>query len=210
MPASYAQQTFGIEPDSILVSYPPSNEYSYYDISFPNLTNDTLTMQWRLAEDSMVAGWEYFLCDLGECYSEMPQNEIMEPATGEDIPYLEITIHPNDLIGEGKIVFYVNDIAHPQVKQRVEFIFIVGSSSVEIDHKKSFQLHPNPASEHLTVTAGSEQIQYIKIYNLSGQKLMDMQYPGSEIDVSFLPAGQYIITAIINKTVYTSKLNIIH
>jgi hypothetical protein len=210
MPMLNAQQTFGIEPDSTLVIYPPANEYSYHLISFPNLTNDTLTMQWRLAQDSMVEGWDYFLCDLGECYSEMPQNETMEPATGDEIPYLEITMNPNNIFGEGKLVFYVNDVKQTQVKQRVEFFFIVGSSSTELLPSETLSVFPNPCSDLLTINAESGQIEKLIVFNLSGEKYIDVSYPEKQIDVSAWPVGQYIIKTVIGDKSYSKKISIIH
>lgn len=203
-------QTFGIVPDSILVVYPPTNEYSYHSITLPNLTEDTLTMQWRLAEDSMQDGWEYFLCDLGECYSEMPQNEIMEPATGEEVPYLEITIHPNDILGEGKLIFYVNDINQPEIKQKLEFIFIVGSSSVNDNAVSDLQIYPNPAASFLNIEYNQGDLERLNVYNLNGTKYFEYQSPENQIDISYWLEGTYILQITTPYKIFTEKISISH
>lgn len=209
MPKTQAQ-TFGIEPDSILYVYPPSDEYSYHSIHLPNLTEDTLVMQWRLAEDLMPEGWDYFLCDLGECYSEMPLNETMDPAYGEDIPYLEITLNPNNIIGEGHLSFYVNDKNFPETKQRIEFIFIVGSSATFESKIPALQFFPNPANEILQMKVTSGTIEKLMIYRADGSRFFEQTTPNELIPVSYWPAGGYFIKVLSDNKIYTDKLSIIH
>lgn len=55
-----------------------------------------------------------------------------------------------------------------------------------------FTLKPNPAIEHITISS-TEPIESVKIYNLNGQMVLRTQE--TEIDVSSLPAGLYVVHA---------------
>jgi hypothetical protein len=57
-------------------------------------------------------------------------------------------------------------------------------------------LHPNPATDELTITSPANKYQSISISNMLGKRIMTlkMSKPTTTIDVSALPAGMYIVT----------------
>ena len=205
--SSLKAQTFSVEPDSILYIQPPMNEYSIHAIYLPNLTEDSLTMHWRIAEENMPVEWDYFLCDLGECYSAIPINSTMSTAFGEDIPYMEITMNPNELEAMGNLVFYVNDIAFPDYKRRIEFVFNTLSSSTEDLEENELQVFPNPFHNQLNMTTGQEQeIISIQIFNLNGLRIYEIQNPEFPLELGFLHPGTYILLARDDSQIYRKTI----
>lgn len=57
-------------------------------------------------------------------------------------------------------------------------------------------LHPNPATDELTITSPANKYQNISISNMLGKRIMTlkMSKPTTTIDVSALPEGMYIVT----------------
>ena len=56
----------------------------------------------------------------------------------------------------------------------------------------SFSIYPNPTIERLTISI-TEELCNVAIYNLSGQKVLQTEQ--TEVDVSGLPDGMYILRA---------------
>lgn len=57
--------------------------------------------------------------------------------------------------------------------------------------KQSLRFYPNPAVSYIQIESVEDA--YFSIYNLSGQKIDDGKITDGKIDVSTLPAGQYIL-----------------
>lgn len=67
-------------------------------------------------------------------------------------------------------------------------------------------IYPNPAQNFICVSNTSSGEMAVKIYSLSGKLILsDSAYVGSEIDISTLPSGLYLVK-LNNKTFKLSKL----
>jgi GH18 family chitinase len=53
------------------------------------------------------------------------------------------------------------------------------------------QLYPNPASDQLTVQMPGSSISRIRVFDMSGQLVLDQVDPGTRLDVAQLPTGVY-------------------
>jgi hypothetical protein len=201
-------QTFGVEPDSVLLVNPTMEEYDEHTILLPNLTSDSLVLHWRLAEDNMLEGWDYFLCDLGECYSAIPLNATMDTAFAEDHPFMQITFNPNTIIGTGNLIFYVNDVAYPDFKQRIEFVFNAGiSSASEIDIRE-LRVFPNPTQGIIQLKPNDWSVQSLEFYDILGKLKYRVQNPVFPLQIStHLYPGEYFMR--INTPEFTSSQKII-
>jgi hypothetical protein len=65
----------------------------------------------------------------------------------------------------------------------------------------NFAVAPNPATEVVTVTSKTEPIAQVEIFNVLGQKIMDLNFTESlseNINVSNLQSGMYVMK--INST----------
>jgi len=66
------------------------------------------------------------------------------------------------------------------------------------------KIYPNPVSESLKLEVNSLDLQEVKIFNFSG-KLIYAGYRNTEIDVSHLPKGFYLLQAIVRNQTYSEK-----
>jgi hypothetical protein len=57
-------------------------------------------------------------------------------------------------------------------------------------------VYPNPARELFYVSGNVKNLQNLSIYNLSGQKVMEVENPaeGKGVNISLLNKGMYFIT----------------
>jgi len=59
-----------------------------------------------------------------------------------------------------------------------------------------FEIAPNPAKENITITATSEPIESIEIFNILGQRVLNLVFdatPSKNINITSLIGGMYLI-----------------
>ena len=70
----------------------------------------------------------------------------------------------------------------------------------------SFDVYPNPAQSTLTINSSDDQQEFI-LFDLYGRKvLMDSFRKSTNINVSLLPGGLYILQVKIGKEIITKKI----
>ena len=76
----------------------------------------------------------------------------------------------------------------------------------DLDAMPDLTVYPNPASTHITIETSSQG--QVSIINLQGQELMSQQItqPKTEIDISSLPSGVYLVKLVGEKGVQVGKL----
>jgi hypothetical protein len=70
-------------------------------------------------------------------------------------------------------------------------------------------IYPNPAHDYMTVeTSFTPSQDLLSISNLNGQQLITRQItqPKTQIDISYLPSGVYLVRLINDKTVEVGKI----
>ena len=67
------------------------------------------------------------------------------------------------------------------------------SISNELDSKPIVKLFPNPTQNSLTIQSYDFNVDKIEIYNSTGAKVLEIQNPPKEINISKLPIGIYFI-----------------
>jgi len=73
--------------------------------------------------------------------------------------------------------------------------------------KPEIKFHPNPAKRYIKVE-GTDAIESIEVLDIYGNLIQKHKQPGSEIDVSLLPKGTYIVRTCMNAR-FKSRLLII-
>jgi hypothetical protein len=74
-----------------------------------------------------------------------------------------------------------------------------------ITGKSAFVLYPNPVKDNLYFNSTSP-IAKVGIYDMTGRMVLSSNITGNTIDLSHLQSGQYIVKALIENEIYTSKL----
>jgi hypothetical protein len=59
---------------------------------------------------------------------------------------------------------------------------------------ESLAMYPNPAQGRVNLSwDASLEVQTVAVYTISGQQVMDLKAEGSEMEISNLPAGAYLV-----------------
>lgn len=90
-----------------------------------------------------------------------------------------------------------------------ETITMPVATGIEEQSGESLSVIPNPASDKLSIKAW-QQVKRIRIHNMSGVVVLDQQTNGqkSEINISGIPTGQYVIQLETNKTTISKSIMI--
>lgn len=87
----------------------------------------------------------------------------------------------------------------------IDVLFEEGNNIEEFG-KANFDIFPNPFATAFSINNHAE-IERLKISNISGQTILDMEKPGQWIETSFMNSGVYFMQyTSINGTIYTQKI----
>lgn len=79
------------------------------------------------------------------------------------------------------------------------FTLVIESGTLGIDDIRDvdgFQISPNPANDHFNISSVDEQITKVDIFNILGQRVLDIHYTGTmseRINISSLKSGLYLV-----------------
>lgn len=107
---------------------------------------------------------------------------------------------PTSLSQGTNFLYSVMDTAQIRVSTKVE----------RITASNNFNLYPNPVKDHLYVSGTEANLQHLVIYNLSGQRIIQVENynPGERINTNALGKGMYILS-LRNHVGHTSTLRFI-
>jgi len=71
--------------------------------------------------------------------------------------------------------------------------FYANNLSQEDFLKETISIYPNPVGEVLNIRSSGLAINWLKIYDLNGRLIKEVQLDHNQIDVSQLPQGIYIL-----------------
>jgi hypothetical protein len=83
------------------------------------------------------------------------------------------------------------------------------ANAVNIDENiilDEIALYPNPAQTTITIQTNNKPITEIKIYNLTGQRVMSERPSGNQVDVSELRDGLYVIECLVEGRWFRQKV----
>lgn len=69
---------------------------------------------------------------------------------------------------------------------------------------ENMSVYPNPAADYIIISGVSSEMESVKIFSVQGQLMKDIENISSEIDVSYLKTGIYIIQLISSEGKATS------
>lgn len=101
-------------------------------------------------------------------------------------------------------VFYVPNVYNNQIWQYLNPVICTSTSTNEWSEKNSFEIYPNPASD---VIRFGQFIDHISIYDATGV-LVHQTNRASELDITALSSGLYILNGKINGTVISKRFTI--
>lgn len=118
--ASSAQ--FGVTPtDSLVEMFTTDSLTRIFQIDFPNQTEDSLALSWRWIDGGWTDGWDVNLCDLGECYTGIPNSADMMSCPADGAGYLKLLVNALSLEGECVLHFWVWPTGNPDALVNVYY-----------------------------------------------------------------------------------------
>jgi len=110
--------------------------------------------------------------------------------------------------GVGCTNTYCNNYYLQKSENAMVTINVVAPSGIsENSNNQGFSINPNPASDFITITSTKKDHATIKVYNLLGelQSTTTTSQANTNIDISKLEAGVYIIEVVTDKNSYRQK-----
>ncbi len=74
-----------------------------------------------------------------------------------------------------------------------ELVYSTEQLSVQENTSADFKIYPNPVSDQLFISSENLQVENIRIYEISGKQVLNIERSETSIDVSQLTEGIYFI-----------------
>ena len=191
---SVQAQFFVTPTDSIHEIIYADSTISIFQIDLVNETTDSLNLTWKLIEEEVTEGWNYNLCDLGECYVGVPNSAEMQAFGPGDAGFLKMLVNPLSIEGYGFWHFWVYPSNDPD--NFVELYFSINASlkSGVIEEETQFILAPNPAQDIVKVIS-NHPLDCVQLSGLNGSLIKELKPQIQFYDLSDIPPGIYFISA---------------
>jgi hypothetical protein len=192
-------QSYSIFPSNTLHVSAVYNEENKFRIYFTNISDETITLQWKVISNNLVAGWDCYICDNVSCCKGVPQSGTLpyiDP--GIDV-FLALVVDPKAISGMGTLRVYVYEDQKPLEGDTLTWMVnSIPTGLNTLDMNSGINIFPNPASDYLMIDMNayhSAQLNRVAIYNSTGQLLTEQQIRNTveKLDITSLPKGLYCI-----------------
>ena len=190
-------------------------EYVHYQIRFEN--TGTFPAQNVVIKDMIDAA----KFDITSLQMVDASHDCRTRISGQKVEFIfeNIQLDFNDATNDGYVVFKIKtlptltlnstisntaeiyfDFNFPIITNTETSTFEIILSNENFSFENELILHPNPAKNVLSLTSvNGILIQDVEIYNLQGQKVMEIRNASQNLDVSRLQAGTYLIKVFTNQ-----------
>lgn len=190
-----AQAQFFVMPtDSIHETIYADSTISIFQIDLVNQATDSLNLTWKLIEEEVTEGWDYNLCDLGECYVGVPNSAEMQAFGPGDAGFLKMLVNPLSIEGFGFWHFWVFPSNDPDNFVNLYFSINALLESGVMKEEAQFVLAPNPAQDIVQIIS-NHPLESIQLFRLNGSLIKKLKPQIQFYDLSDIPPGIYFISA---------------
>ena len=202
---SVQAQFFVTPTDSIHETIYADSTISIFQIDLVNETTDSLNLTWKLIEEEVTEGWDYNLCDLGECYTGVPNSAEMQTFGASEAGFLKMLVNPLAIEGYGFWHFWVYPSNDPD--NFVDLYFSINASleSSVVEEVVQFVLAPNPAQDIVQIIS-NHPLESVQLFGLNGSLIKELKPQIQFYDLSEIPSGIYFISASNETGRMTQKL----
>ena len=104
------------------------------------------------------------------------------------------------------LVDHMHNALNPPVEETITFIISTGLSTSD-NEILDMMVYPNPVDgNHVTILSPVEGLKEIKVFTVTGRKVMDTSINGNTLDLSSFNSGFYMLKVTINGQSKISKL----
>ena len=190
-------QNFSFSPSNTLEITYTTGDFASNTVDIVNLTSGSLTFKWiRILED-FPPEWSYSMCDLGSCFPNVPDSNIMNPTGNGGDAFLTCHMTFNNTPGMAELQLYVFEVGDEANGDTVTFRYtaVVGVDE-KADNPGILKTYPNPAVDRVRVKPSAGHIiRDLKVYDMNGKVVYSETQPFTgtgSIDVSEFPGGIYL------------------
>ncbi|MDX1683884.1 MAG: T9SS type A sorting domain-containing protein [Saprospiraceae bacterium] len=177
-----------------------------------NTGNDTISLLWRIEENSVPIGWTPYFCDKNLCYApgttQCPDDVPVVLAPGE-CGNMDLHLLPGASAQCGKYDVIVWEEGDTSNNLTMLYTFNCATSSINDEELASLNVFPNPATNYFQLNGWSDGITRISVHSLLGKMVREYQVGEGELySVAGFNDGMYLVNLFDqnNKVVKTLRL----
>lgn len=181
-----------------------------------NLRNNSgrpLEIRWERQRVNLPEGWEIVICDR-QCYTLSTETKSIFLAPGESLSDFRVSFRPNGMSGVGSVEIRFYNPLQRDKEQSVTFSATAQGQALNLhasQRQGTPRIYPNPATEHILLSAEGNDIRFLELYNVVGRKItsFSVQYEGEKFNISDLPKGVYMVRMLDaqHRVVRTQSIN---
>lgn len=192
------------------------NETHSPKIHIINTGSTALDLSWKVASNTMVAGWDYALCDWNLCYTSLPAGVTNPPDIAAlDTVFIYPMISANSTPGSGTLKIRIFPSGTSLPGDTLAFTFNVSPSIGinDLEKDNNIKIYPNPAKDEVKILlSNNNENNYIQLYNASMQMIFSensMFKKDFSINTSAYDSGIYFLKVLSNEHTSYQKLWIV-
>ena len=190
-------QTYSITPAKTVSISAQLNNISNKYIYMPNTGGAKIILKWKKISDNLPAGWDYSMCDKGNCYAGVPVGPTtMDTVYVSDQGYFNLAVDPLNELGSGTVRIYMWQDGFESAGDTLTWhVNAIPVSVEELKLSDNIQIFPNPASSNLNIVLNDSKFHDIEIKSIVGQVIFNGEVKSgtNNIDVSNFSKGIYFI-----------------
>lgn len=189
-------QSFINSPNDTAQAFINPNEFFGMYIYQRNISGSNIQLEWTKISESIPAGWDYSLCDLGTCYSAFPGSGSMAVVSATDSGFISPHCNAFNIPGTLTVRFYVYDAAQPTQGDTLTFIYTLQSTGIETQASSEFTIYPNPSSDFIQLKGGNMELPAnLTIFDMNGKVMVNRNLVNEtdNINITTLPVGSYVL-----------------
>jgi hypothetical protein len=196
---------FSVTPtDSIFETVAADSLISMFQIDLINETTDSLHITWKLIEEDVTEGWDYNLCDLGECYVGVPNSAEMQAFAPGEAGFLKMLVNPLSIEGYGFWHFWVYPTGDEDNFVNLYFSINASGTGPVFEKPLEAQIFPNPATDQIIIS--TSDLQSVQLFSLNGSLISELKSQSEVFDISAFQPGIYFLVLQKSNGIATRKL----
>lgn len=212
LPSILFSQSFVFEPFKTVTDTTYTVGTRAFVIKFSNTTPDSILLLWESTEVNIPSGWDFGLCDWGNCYAGVPGNGTMWPLAGNDSSLYQFHTNAFQIPGTAVVKLFTWVSGNQQDSDTATYIISwypeVGMFAAAIGD--GLNIYPNPATEFLILANNQPAPLQVDLYNMLGDKIKSENLQADQtvsLNVSDLLPGVYFAKyAVSNGRIICQKL----
>jgi hypothetical protein len=189
-------QTYSISPARTVTFSAPLNNITLNDIYQQNTGTSTLSLTWEKISITAPAQWQFSMCDLGTCHSNVPQGPTtMSIVAVNGAGFLGINVDPGNTAGSGIVKVRVYQTGSPANADTLTWYISATVAGVrEYTGNNALSVHPNPATSQINFALhNGEEIISGEIKDAIGRTVLTINASSTQVNISELPKGIYFL-----------------